>query len=62
MSDADDDEELRQERRQERRVSSWTCSAAAQDARWQREQQAAHAKRSREAAAWDAAHGEAGAA
>ena len=46
-----------EERRLERRVNRWSCDAAAQDARWQREQDEAKARRAREAAEWDAAHG-----
>jgi hypothetical protein len=56
-SGADEDEERRQERRQEQREDRWSCSGAAQDARWQCEQDEAKAKRAREAAEWDAAHG-----
>ena len=54
---SDEDEERRQERRQERRENRWSSSGAAQDARWQREQDAAKALRVQEAAKWDATHG-----
>ena len=57
-SDEEDDPDRKQQRRQERLVNQWSGDAAAQDACWRREQQAGRAVRAREAATWDAAHGD----
>ena len=48
-SSGDSDKDGKDDRRQERRVDRWSASGAAQDARWQREQDAAKAQRASEA-------------
>ena len=50
--DSEDDE-----RRLQRRVDRWSCNVAAQDRRWQCEQDEEKSRRAREAAKRDAAHG-----
>ena len=54
----EDDEQRRQEQQHESRVDRWSCDVAAQDARWHYEQDEAKAQRAKEAAEWDASHGE----
>lgn len=54
----EDDPDRKAERQHERRVDRWSSDAVAQDARWQREQDAAKSQRVSQAALWDAAHGD----
>ena len=56
-SSGSEDDSEHDERHLQRRVDRWSCNAAAQDRRWQCEQDEARAQRAREAAEWDGAHG-----